>query len=616
MGPRCRHIRHDRIAVVCRTGWPARPTGQLTGPQLLWPKLPEQRSLGGMNDSSPPTAGSAYAFAAPTSTLKPALVGSLLCWLALPPVEWGLLAWFAPVPWLLLVAVPTLPGRRPYRTLWFAGVVFWLLAVHWIRLPHPLNYLAWVVLAGYLGIYLPLFAALSRHAVHRWGVPLWLAAPVVWTGLDWLRGHLLTGFLMGSLAHTQVGHLWLIQLANLVGEYGVTFLIVLVAASITQSLSVQKDPAEWRFSRRRVLRHCLALVPGVVGMLAAMAYGQHVVQTAAEQETVLGPRIALIQGNTLADWKHEADRQQQIIQEHLRLSLEAVEQSRRHDGTEVDLVVWPETSFRQTLVTVADGFEPPAELVHESVLLAAPLDLAELVRQVGSAVLVGIDRMQLLPLEDSTVGGELPLRQERFNSSVMVDRQGAIVGTYDKMHRVPFGEFIPFADWIPGLYRLTPLTGGIESGARPVALEAGGVTYSVNICYETAVPHLIRRHVAELTDQGQRPDLLVNLTNDAWYWGSSELEMHLACGIFRAVEMHTPLVIAANGGLSAQIDSCGRVLQLSERQQPQLLLADVPLPSSRGDELTVYAAYGDWFAGACLLCCIVLAASGWRGRER
>ena len=104
---------------------------------------------------------------APTSTVVPAVVGSLLCWLAFPPVGWSHLAWVGPVPWLLLVSQEKLPGRRPYRALWLGGFVFWLLAVHWIRLPHPLNYLAWLVLAAYLGVYLPTFVAIARVGVHR-----------------------------------------------------------------------------------------------------------------------------------------------------------------------------------------------------------------------------------------------------------------------------------------------------------------------------------------------------------------------------------------------------------------------------------------------------------------
>ena len=522
------------------------------------------------------------------------LGGSFLTWLAFPPADWSWLAWIAPAFWLVWVQMPQLPGKHPYRVLWLCGSSFWLLTVHWIRLPHPLNHLAWGVLASYLGAYLPLFVALSRVGVHRFGLPLWLVAPVVWTGLDWLRGHLMTGFGMGSLAHTQVGFPGLIQIANLVGEYGVTFLIVLVAACLTQCfLSYRSNPA-------RV--YLYYLTPAVIAVAAALFYGavmfmkHNSLNSRLHDQTKT--RIALIQGNYLAEWKSDVDKQRQIMDKQLNLSRQAV-----RENSDVDLVIWPETSFRQTLVTLQEGYHPPANQLHESHLTAARDLLREFARQLGSSMLVGVDRTQIF----SAANGDPEAMY--FNSSVLVDHQGEMHGTYDKMHRVPFGEYIPFDEWFPSLYRLTPLTGGIQAGAAPSAMRLGGVNYAVNICYETAVPHLIRRHVVDLSELGHQPDVLVNLTNDAWYWGSSELDMHLACGVFRAVEMRTPLVIAANGGLSAHIDSYGEVQQVSGRQQPQVVLANVSIRSRRGTHLTLYARWGDWFAGICVICCVLLAVS-------
>ena len=205
---------------------------------------------------------------------------------------------------------------------------------------------------------------------------------------------------------------------------------------------------------------------------------------------------------------------------------------------------------------------------------------------------------------------------KQFNSSAAVDGSGVLVGTYDKMHLLPFGEYIPFVRWLPFLRNYSPITGGAQPGEGPAALEINGVVYSPNICYETVLPHLIRRQVADLSQQGKTPDVLVNLTNDAWYWGSSELDMHLASGVFRAVEMRTPLVVAANRGLSAHVDHLGRIVAATDRDVPAALVATVTLPS-RGDSRypSLFAAYGDWFALACLVCCIVLAVVGWRDRR-
>jgi apolipoprotein N-acyltransferase len=172
-----------------------------------------------------------------------------------------------------------------------------------------------------------------------------------------------------------------------------------------------------------------------------------------------------------------------------------------------------------------------------------------------------------------------------------------------------FGEYVPFSKWLPVLNRISSITGTAEVGAGPVALCVDGVCYSPSICYETVIPHVIRRQVAELP----QADVLVNLTNDAWYWGSSELDMHVACDVFRAVETRRPLVIAANGGISAWIDRSGRIRAQSPRQQADVILADVELNRAAGP--TVYVRSGDWFAAACLTCCVALAIIGWRGQR-
>ncbi|MCA9229155.1 MAG: apolipoprotein N-acyltransferase [Planctomycetales bacterium] len=550
-------------------------------------------------------------FVAPASTLTTALLGSVLCWLAFPPVAWGLLAWVAPIPWLTLILLPQLPGKRPYRSLWLAGTAFWLLAVHWIRLPHPLNHLALLALAGYLGIYLPLFVGLSRVASHQLGAPLWLAAPIVWTGLDWLRGRLMTGFLMASLAHTQVKYPVLIQIADLFGEYGVTFLVLLVPAAITQTIKSCLNTSS-NASPSLTSRALLHNLPAIAVLTFAIFYGiQQSKESNSTKTAQAGMRIALIQGHTLADWKSDPAKQEQIVSEYLELSHEAVQRSLKKDGRQVDLVIWPETTFRQPLVDLAEGYHPPETQVHSSYLTAAQTQLTELTKQLGSAVLVGIDRWYIF--QDETGQPDY----HTFNSSVLVDASGKILGTYDKMHRVPFGEFIPLAKLIPALYRLTPLTGGIEAGEYPAALRLGDSLISPNICYETAVPHLIGRQVRHVVEMEYAfPAALINLTNDAWYWGSSELDMHLACGVFRAVEMRTPLLIAANGGLSAHIDSRGHLLQVTKRQQTETMLVDLPPPKGQdkhfsGDEYpSFYAKRGDWFAGTCVLCCIVLGAIG------
>ena len=534
------------------------------------------------------------------STLAIALAGSLLLWAALPPLSLGWLGWLAPVPWLLLVRADQLRGRRPYAALWLAGFVFWLMAIHWLRLPHPATSLGWIALSAYLAFYLPVFVGLSRTAVHRLGVPLWLAAPVVWTGLELARAHLLTGFLMGSIAHAQVRWPALIQISDLVGEYGVDFLMLLVAASVTSAVFPPRRP--W------------ALVPATLALAATLGYGYLRIQEADRPVSGQPPstiRIALVQGNSLAEWKTDPSHERQIMDEYLALSDRAVSLAKaRGDGRPLDLIVWPETMFRTSLVSFDRGYQLPPGLDRSKSEIAAfgRQDLASLVSRLQTPVLVGVDRVHFRA--SSSQPADPP--PHRFNSAVLVHRDGKIAGTYDKIHRVMFGEYIPFAGRLPFLYRLTPLTGGIEPGIDPAGLKLDDTLYAPNICYETAIPHVIRRQVAALAARNASPDVLVNVTNDAWYWGSSELDMHLACGVFRAIEARRPLVIAANGGISAWIDDLGRIRAQSPRQQPDVIIADVEPSTMR----SWYIEHGDWFAGGCLAGCVGLAIIGWRGRQR
>jgi apolipoprotein N-acyltransferase len=562
-------------------------------------------------------------------TLPVALSGSLLMAAALPPLAWGPLAWIAPVPWLLLVNRGQLAGRRPYLALWLAGLAFWLIAIHWLRLPHPAVYLGWIALSAYLACYVPAFVALSRVAVHRLGVPLWLAAPVVWTGLELARAHVLTGFLMASLAHTQVRWTALIQISDLLGEYGVDFLVMLVAACIanlfriadgglTSASSVEpritsnNPQSEIRNpkSEQSWARSAFALAPAVIALALALGYGHwRLGQGDARQRNsdsgAIIARIALIQGNSLADWKYDPAREHQIMGQYIELSEQAVKRAReRGGGRPLDLVVWPETMFRTPLITVDPGYKPPAGATRtpEEIASYGPSDLAALVARLDTPVLVGIPRMHF-SAASSDKDLALP---SHYNSAALVDRDGKIIGTYDKVHRVAFGEYIPFSKWLPWLYRLAPVAGRIDAGDRPAVLELNDVNYSPNICYETVVPHVIRRQAATRAADGRAADVLVNLTNDAWYWGSSELDMHLACGVFRAIETRTPLVIAANGGISAWIDDFGRVRSQSPRQTPDVIIADV----TQRVMSSWYVAYGDWFAAMCLACSVLLGVIG------
>jgi apolipoprotein N-acyltransferase len=547
------------------------------------------------------------------STFGQALTGAALLWAALPPAELWVLAWIAPIWWVGLIRRRQLPGRRPYLALWLAGALFWLAAIYWLLLPHWATSVGWLALSFYQAFYLPVFIGLSRVAVQRLRVPAILAAPVVWTGLELARGHLLTGFTLASLGHTQYRWIGLIQISDLTGAYGVSFVVMFAAACLARMFACDEAPAaRW------------PLVPLAVVLGSVLGYG-HLRTSIPPLEPQA--RFALIQGSIDSALKYDPSLRGDVFEHYMNVCRQAVGKA-AEKGQRPDLIVWPETMFPQALISVDDGAEvsdswrAPGEesLSREEVRRRRRQDavmsrsfMAVVAEQLGAALLLGVDSVDFGPSG-----------YETYNSAAYVSRSGELLGRYDKIHLVMFGEYVPFARRFPWLQRFTPLPSSLSAGWRPEAFELGSLRIAPNICYETVLPHVIRRQVTALAAEGREPDVLVNLTNDGWFWGSAELDMHLICGIFRAVECRKPLLIAANTGFSAWIDGDGRVLARGPRRAPGFILADVGPDPRR----SFYLRHGDWFAGICLrLCEILILASlalrwrwlrnrvaAWRGR--
>jgi len=526
-----------------------------------------------------------------TATFWTATAGGVLLWLAFPPAGLWPLAFAAPAFWLRLVRRATLAGRAPYRQLYLAGLVHWLLLIQWMRLPHWSASFGWLALSAYLAAYLPVFIAVTRVAVRRLGVPSIVAAPVVWTGLELARGHLLTGFSLALLGHSQVAWIALIQLSDLAGAYGVSFLVMLVAGCLERAAG--GGLRQWRW---------WPLGVAAASVAAALGYGFHrldVLDGRASAARAL--RVALIQGSVDTQFDGDENRFAQTFADYRQLSLQAV-----RDHRDLDLIIWPESMFTGSwpLVSYREPIELPAESPFSaSELVAALAQHAEAGRnkarwsadELGTAMLVG-----------SEVIHYQGARVDRYNSALLINGAGEVDARYDKMHLVMFGEYVPLGRWFPWLYALTPMSDGLTPGAGPVAMQVAGWRLSPSICFENTIPHLIRRQVNELSRAGQEPDLLVTVTNDGWFWGSSLLDLHLTCGVFRAVENRRPLLIAANTGLSAAIDATGRTGARGPRRAPAVLMAEV----QGGGPLSGYRRWGDLPAAVCLGLSLLVGLAG------
>jgi len=516
------------------------------------------------------------------SEASPAAAWWLLCgggvamFLAQPPADLWPLAWLAPLPWLAVIVRPELPTRRPFLAAWCGGLAYWLPAIHWLRLPHPATAIGWLLLSAYLACYLPLFVWSARRLVHRWRWPLVPAATVAWVACEHLRGSLLGGFTFAGLGHTQWRWTSLIQAADAVGEVGVGGIVMAAAAGIAVAVAAARGLIPPRQAGGQV-----AAALAVVG--ASLAYGEWRLATAPTGGPALD--VLLVQGSIDTELKHDPAAAAAVLAHYDEITLAGLADP-AFTGRP-DVIVWPETMWRWPLVEVdpavvlsdpeLDALLGPAagqgdaaarQARGRAAISRQTLDaLAVYARRYDTTWIVGLDRQRLTP---AAAGGA-----EHFNAALVLDAAGRPRACYDKMQPVMFGEYVPFGARFPGLYRLTPLPAGLTPGTAPVVVEVNGFGLAPTICYETALPGAVRRLVLRLTGAGRRPDVLVNLTNDGWFWGSSELDMHLAAGIFRAVEVRTPLVIAANTGFSAAIDGSGRLLARGPRRAAAPLRASV-----------------------------------------
>jgi len=524
-----------------------------------------------------------------------ACFSAVLLWCSFLPTDWSWLSWGALVPLFLLIksARPRLPL---YFGAWAGGMLFWTLAIQWVRLTDSEAWLAWLVMALALSVWWPGFLLLARLAVRRLGVPMMVAAPVIWVGLEYVRVHILTGFPWYYLAHTQHRILPLIQIADTTGALGVSFLVALVNAWIVDLRTlplVEPTPTGPRPARPQIVR---ALI--VVGALGATAgYGSLRLATAQFQD---GPRLALLQSDLLQSRKDPSNAEQL---EQLYRSL--VQRAVRSEP-KPDLIVWPETSYPWPFVlsdpALSDsGYERQARAIDPS----RGREFWREWEQGSLSLLHGwTDQAGVPMLVGSIVHDFHSSGYSKFNSAVLFKPGVKELQRYAKIHLVPFGEYVPLIDLFPWLTVLTPYRGAsvprLSFGTQPSWFNLGRYRLATAICFEDTIPQAVRRYF-----QGQTknpPDLVINISNDGWFQGSSEHDMHLAISVFRAIENRVPLARAVNKGISAIIDGNGRVIASLPKQTERVLSGIVPLDP----RTTLYSEWGDWVGVACLTLTLAL----------
>ncbi len=551
--------------------------------------------------------------------LLPALLFGGLCWASFFPLNQGYLAWLALVPltWLVFARASLV---RVYASAYLGGLVLFLPALQWLRVAHPMMFLAWLGLTLYCAFYVVLAVGLTRRLVQRSPLPVYLVLPSVWVGLEYLRGSLLGGFAWYFLAHAQHDALRLIQVVDLTGTYGLSWVIAFVGtllgvftlqiAGLRRWLRIPETAVG--LGRKTQLGWTIA----ALGLLAAIvAYGTIRLD---HPPFASGPQLALIQGDIPQDIRNSRnspDRERAVDAIlNMKQHHDVLTQKALATPPNPDLVVWPETSYPDPYYLRPN--QRPAEFPAYTwrQLLKYEAELTEEFRWRGqqrTAVLLGLNTQQIMPDGDD----------RKYNTALLIQPDGRIGGIYHKMHRVPFGEYIPFEKTLPFMKMFSPYDHdyGIAAGedyAR-LPLRSGDQTYhfGVLICYEDTDPTLARRYVGDNT--GESVDFLVNISNDGWFKRTEEHEQHLAIARFRAVEARRALARAVNIGISALIDSDGRVIALpaaswhASKQQTAVVKAEVPIDQRS----SLYARWGDWFPAGCGLIVFFGLVGSFRGRR-
>jgi apolipoprotein N-acyltransferase len=480
---------------------------------------------------------------------------------AFPHIGFSWLAWIGIVP--LLAAVRNLPWRRGFGLGFLAGMAHFLTLVYWIaytmrtygHLPWPVGVSILALLAAYLALFFASFTALVCRLRPQPHSTLFLA-PVIWVALEYLQSFFLSGFPWELLGYSQYKELHLIQISDILGVYGVSFLILFTNTAVF-FLLLNIAKFDWNGVRitRRFAAAALTLCVSLNGL--NWYYGAHrLVQIDKLNADAPSIRVAIVQGNIEQALKWDPAFQGTTIDKYLRLSQSVVD---HHP----ELVVWPETAlpfhFRYDV--------PLTEKVQEGV------------RRLGAYFLVG---------SPSFERGHR--RVDYYNSAYLIDPQGNVLGKYDKAHLVPFGEYVPLKRWLPFLGKLVEQVGDFSRGDIGDTIEWTYGKLGVLICYEGIFPDISQTKVRN------GANLLVNITNDAWYGRSSAPYQHFSMTVFRAIENRRALIRSANTGISGFVDPVGRILGKTALFSDAAEVRQVPLIST----VSLYNRFGDAFAAACL----------------
>ena len=523
------------------------------------------------------------------------------------PISFSLLAWVSLVPFILACS-PDAKPRRLALVSYIISFFYWLGNLYWLI---PVTIVGWIVFCLYTALLWPILALCLRYCRTK-KIPLFLASAVLVVGIERMQGFFLGGFFWRFLAHSQYQNITLIQIADMFGTAGISFLIAMVNGLLAELIIASRQKNIFKIIQLpKVALVCAAVV-------ATIIYGGWRIDQ-EEQCIHPGPYVASLQSNVPQSVKRSFESSEDLfngLMEHSKAAVQA--------GAE--LIVWPETMVQATL-------NPE---VLRIVQRSNPLDpwiifdksLREHAKD-NACVLVGAYGGQIGIRENSEV-----YLAKRYNSAFLYKRDGQKAPhSYSKIHLVPFGEVLPFRNSCLWLYnflmKFTPYNYdySLDAGTEYTIFEMTNpynetrdYKFSVMICYEGTVPAIARRFA--LDKQGtKRIDWLVNISNDGWFvrfkdgkvLPSAELAQHAAVCVFRAVENRLAVVRSVNTGISCLIDSSGRIRNgFLAGNLPPKTMERTGMPGWFLDRImidrrtTFFSKFGEWLGFCCQVCLILV----------
>ncbi len=550
------------------------------------------------------------------------------------PISWPLLAWVSLVPFILACS----PDAKPRRLALVSYVIsfcYWLGNLYWLI---PVTIAGWIAFCLYTAALWPILALCLRYCRIK-KIPLFLASAVLVVGIERMQGLFLGGFFWRFLAHSQYQNIQLIQIADIFGADGVSFLIAMVNGLLAELIIA----ARLAFARKQrskkyifKIKQLFKVAIVCAAVVATIIYGRWRISE-EDQYIEPGPYVASLQSNVPQSVKRTFKSSEELfngLMEHSKASAQA--------GAE--LIVWPETMVQATLNPEVLRLLKPSYSwnVFDERLREHSKDTA--------FVLVGA--YGGVP----EIGENLEIHlAKRYNSAFLYNIDGTKAPqSYNKIHLVPFGEFLPFRKSCLWLYnflmKFTPynydysldagseytvfeMTGQGQSPEPFGKLRAGSSAplqddeketpvykFGVMICYEDTVPAIARRFA--LDKQGtKRLDWLVNISNDGWFvrfkdekvLPSAELAQHAAICAFRAVENRLPILRSVNTGISCLIDSSGSIRYgFVAGNLPPHTMARTGMPGWFLDRImidkrtTFFSKFGEWLGFCCEVCLLLL----------